>query len=100
VDEMTKVGLTPLASERVRPPRVAESAVHMECEMLKTVEVGDGGSGSATVVIGKVLLFHVHAAAVRGKEILIEELRPVSRLGGTAYGLVSGVFRIPRPAPD
>ena len=33
VDEFEVSGLTPLASEVVAPPRVAESAVHMECRL-------------------------------------------------------------------
>jgi flavin reductase (DIM6/NTAB) family NADH-FMN oxidoreductase RutF len=31
VNEFEKAGFTPMPSEVVRPPRVAESVVHMEC---------------------------------------------------------------------
>jgi flavin reductase (DIM6/NTAB) family NADH-FMN oxidoreductase RutF len=33
VNEFDLAGLTPLASAVVKPPRVAESALHMECEL-------------------------------------------------------------------
>src|ERR1041385_6890840 len=40
VDEMAKVGLTPVPSTRVRPPRVGESPVQMECELFSLHEIG------------------------------------------------------------
>lgn len=46
VDEMKTVGLTPLPSVHIKPFRVKESALQMECEVYKTVEVGDGSAGS------------------------------------------------------
>jgi flavin reductase (DIM6/NTAB) family NADH-FMN oxidoreductase RutF len=55
VDELAMAKLTPLASTRVKPPRIAESPVSMECERLAVVEVGNGRA----VVLGKVLAMHV-----------------------------------------
>lgn len=92
VDEMKKVGLTPLSSVRVKPPRVAESPVQMECELHSMVEVGD-----TTLVIGKILLVHVADTAYRNGRVHVEELQPISRLGGDAYARVAGIFEIPRP---
>jgi flavin reductase (DIM6/NTAB) family NADH-FMN oxidoreductase RutF len=46
---------------QVRPPRVKESAVHMECTLRDTHEVRDAdGKLTCTVVIGEVVLMHVH----------------------------------------
>ena len=60
VDEMAVVGLTPLPSEVVAPPRVAESAVHMECKLAGKHEVvNDKGDITCTVVFGRVVRFHV-----------------------------------------
>ncbi|GIX08418.1 flavin reductase family protein [Elioraea sp.] len=55
VDELAMAKLTPLASTLVKPPRIAESPVSMECERLAVVEVGNGRA----VVLGKVLAMHV-----------------------------------------
>jgi flavin reductase (DIM6/NTAB) family NADH-FMN oxidoreductase RutF len=96
VDEMEKVGLTPLPSVRVAPPRVAESAVQMECELHSTVQVGGEEAGASTLVIGRILLVHVAEAAYQGGRVRIEKLLPISRLGGDGYARVSGVFEIPR----
>jgi hypothetical protein len=47
---------------QVRPPRVQESAVHLECLLRHTYEVKDPRSGqvTTTIVIGEVVLMHVH----------------------------------------
>ncbi len=55
VDELAMAGLTPLASTKVKPPRIAESPVALECERLALVEVGNGKA----VVLGRVLAVHV-----------------------------------------
>ncbi len=97
VDEMGQVGLTPLRSERVKPFRVAESLIHLECRMMHIYEIGDGSEGSATVVIAEIILFHIDSTVYREGKILLEPLRAISRLAGKSYGKISGVFDLPRP---
>jgi len=97
VDEMEKVGLTPLPSQRVKPPRVKESAIHLECELYDTLEVGDGSEGSSTIVVGKIVMVHVHTPAYKDGKIILEVLKPISRLAGASYGHTTGVFDLPRP---
>ena len=58
VDEFVLSGLTPMASELVKPARVAESHVHMECRLLQVVQVSDR-PGGGSLVLGEVLRFHV-----------------------------------------
>ena len=99
VDEMEKVGLTPLASTKVKPQRVKESPVHFECELYKTLEIGDGTPGSSTLIIGQVVMVHVHRPAYQDGKILINELKPVARLSGRAYSLLGDTFDIEVPAP-
>lgn len=98
VDELTKVGLTPIPSVRIAPFRVKESAIQLECELYDQLQIGEvGAPGSACLVVGRILLIHVHAPAYRDGKLLLQELRPVSRLGGISYGCVGDVFEIPRP---
>ena len=99
VDEMAKVGLTPIPSIRVRPPRIKEAALHFECELYDSMEVGDGGEGSSTLIVGKILMIHAHAAAFQNGKLILDELKPISRLSGTSYGHTSEVFDLPRPKP-
>src|SRR6185295_16896222 len=96
VDEMEKVGLTPLPSVRVAPPRVSESAVQLECELHSLHHVGPEAAGASTLVIGRILLIHVADRAYLNGRVLIDELKPISRLGGDGYGKTSGIFEIPR----
>lgn len=97
VDEMSIVGLTPMPSVRVRPPRVRESAVQFECETYKTVEIGDGSPGSTTVIFGRILLAHAHSTVYKNGRIDFSAYRTIGRLGGFGYGRVLETFDIPIP---
>ena len=97
VDEMQKSGLTTVPSKLVKPARVKESAMQMECELHQLVPVGSGGPGSATLVIGKILLMHLREDLWKDGRISIEGYEPLSRLGGLSYGKISGIFDLPRP---
>lgn len=98
VDEMKAVGLTPIQAERVRPPRVGESPLHFECELLQTVQIGDGTLGSSTLVIGKIVLAHVAEEVYDSRGHLdITLLDPISRLGGLWYGKTRECFELARP---
>jgi flavin reductase (DIM6/NTAB) family NADH-FMN oxidoreductase RutF len=81
VDEFVLSGLTPIASEAVRPPRVAESPAQMECKLLQVVYTSRK-PGGGVVVIGEVVRFHV-------REDLFEDFR-VDPAGLDAVGRMAG----------
>ena len=58
VSEFETAGLTSEESQRVKPPRVAESPVRFECEVMQIVHIGEGPL-AANVVIGKILLIDI-----------------------------------------
>jgi flavin reductase (DIM6/NTAB) family NADH-FMN oxidoreductase RutF len=95
--ELEKVGLTTIPSQHISVPRIKESPVHLECRLHTSVEVGQGAAGSATLVVGEVVAFHVHKSAYVDGKIAVEELKPVSRLGGLRYALVGDIFQLSRP---
>jgi flavin reductase (DIM6/NTAB) family NADH-FMN oxidoreductase RutF len=97
INEMEKVGLTPIPSLKVKPPRIKESPIHIECELYGTMEVGDGSVGSATIVVGRIVAMHVATQAYADGKILIDQIKPLSRLAGHGYGKTSDVFDLPRP---
>jgi flavin reductase (DIM6/NTAB) family NADH-FMN oxidoreductase RutF len=97
VSELEKVGLCPIPSDVVSPPRVKESPFHMECKLHTTVAVGGGGAGSSTIVIGEVVKFHIHKPAYQNGVLIPEELKPLCRLGGTSYGILGDLFDLDRP---
>jgi flavin reductase (DIM6/NTAB) family NADH-FMN oxidoreductase RutF len=97
VDEMIKVGLTPLPSLKVKAPRVQEAAVQMECELYQTVDIGGSLPGASTLVIGKILVIHAHESVYHEGDIRAEILKPISRLGGAGYGRLGETFELLRP---
>jgi flavin reductase (DIM6/NTAB) family NADH-FMN oxidoreductase RutF len=97
VSELEKVGLHSIPSDVIAPPRVKESPFHMECKLHTTIAVGNGGAGSSTLVLGEVVKFHVYKPAYQNGKILPEELKPLSRLGGTSYGTLGDLFDLDRP---
>lgn len=97
VDEFTLSGLTPLASELVRPPRVAESKVHMECRLRQIVRVSDK-PGGGNLVLGDVLRFHAREdVLLDGLKIDPDTLNAIGRMGGPAYVRTHDRFEMQRP---
>lgn len=99
VNEFEKSGFAPVASTKVKPPRVAEAPVAFECKVIEVKPIG-GKAGSGNLVICEVLLAHIK------DEILDDEQRidpfkldAVARLGGNWYSRVQGdsIFEIPKP---
>jgi len=84
IDEFELSGLTPLASDLVKPPRVAESKVQMECRLHQIVRVSDQ-PGGGILVLGEVLRFHVLESLLDGYKIDPDKLNAVGRMGGPAY---------------
>lgn len=99
VDEMHKVGLSPLPSTKVAPPRVKESGAQLECTLHQIVEIGDGSPGSTALVIGKVEVAHIYDSAIKDGRIDSAALKPISRLGGIGYAGLGEVFNIAVPKP-
>jgi flavin reductase (DIM6/NTAB) family NADH-FMN oxidoreductase RutF len=96
VDEFTLSGLTPLASELVKPPRVAESKVHMECRLRQIIPVSEK-PGGGILVLGDVLRFHIEDAILDGFKVDPEKLRAVGRMGGPTYVRTHDRFHMQRP---
>ncbi|MBI3940817.1 MAG: flavin reductase family protein [Acidobacteria bacterium] len=101
ISEFEISGLTPVPSERVRPPRVKESHVQMECQLVNVITVSDK-PGGGSLVIGEVILFHVDEAVLADPEHDIfkidpDKLRAVGRMGGISYTRTLDRFEIARP---
>jgi len=97
VNEFDAAGFTPRASRLVRPPRVAQSPIQMECKLIQTVPIGDGPM-STCVCIGEVLCFHVAEGFLLEDETAdMEKLDLIGRLGADAYCTSRDQFTLPRP---
>jgi flavin reductase (DIM6/NTAB) family NADH-FMN oxidoreductase RutF len=96
VDEFELSGLTPLASDLVKPPRVAESKVQMECRLHQIVLVSDQ-PGGGILVLGEVLRFHVLESLLDGYKIDPDKLNAIGRMGGPTYVRTHDRFDMARP---
>jgi flavin reductase (DIM6/NTAB) family NADH-FMN oxidoreductase RutF len=95
--EVDLTGLSVEPSFKVKPPRLRESPIHLECVLLKVLQIGEGTS-SANLVIGKVVLIHVSDEVLDGHgRIDPRKLRTIARLGADYYCHTSEVFEMKRP---
>jgi flavin reductase (DIM6/NTAB) family NADH-FMN oxidoreductase RutF len=96
VDEFAQSGLTPVESDLVRPPRVKESHVNMECKLLQVIEVSNRPMGG-TLILGEVVRFHVDDAIFEDFRIDPEKLGAVGRMAGNTYCQTTDRFELVRP---
>ncbi|MEE8104481.1 MAG: flavin reductase family protein [Planctomycetota bacterium] len=91
ISEFDEVGLTPVPSEIVAPPRIGESPVALECRLDRVIEIGTSG-----VCIGEVVLFHLADEIVDPETGVADpsRLAPLGRLGGSLYAPLRDVVSI------
>lgn len=102
VNEFDKSGFTPIPSERIAPPRVAESPVQLECRVRELIDLGEG-PGHGTLVVAEVVRMHVHDEMLDETGVLDQaKLDLVARLGGNWYARANGqsLFEVPKPLRD
>ncbi|MBD98484.1 MAG: flavin reductase [Verrucomicrobia bacterium] len=99
VDEFIKSGLTPLESQLVKPARVKESPIQLECKVKEIVELGDEG-GSGNLIICEILLIHIDDAILTDEGTIdTKKIDLVGRMGGDFYVRAFGdaLFEVPKP---
>lgn len=96
VDEFAAAGLTPVASDRVRPPRVGESLISMECKLVEVRQYGEMPYASS-LVIGEVVLFHLSDEVYRDGVVDFAALGAVGRMGRDLYCRTGDLFEMKRP---
>jgi flavin reductase (DIM6/NTAB) family NADH-FMN oxidoreductase RutF len=96
LDEFDLTGLTPLPSLHVRPARVAESPINMECRLERYITLGEGVAAH-DVLFAHVLLLHIRDDLYQNGRIDTERLRPLGRLAGDVYVRVRDPLAVPRP---
>jgi flavin reductase (DIM6/NTAB) family NADH-FMN oxidoreductase RutF len=100
VSELAEAGLTPAPSVAVRPPRIAESPINMECRLDRIVELGSGPH-THYLVIGQVVGYHVRDGLIDEQHrIDVRALRPLGRLAGSFYCRTGDWVRHVRLSPE
>lgn len=99
VDEFMKAGFTKLESELIKPFRVKESPVQLECKVNQIIELGQEG-GAGNLVICEVLRMHIDEQVIDAEgRINPHKIDLVARMGADYYCRASGasVFEIAKP---
>lgn len=102
IDEFIKSGLTPVASDLVKPFRVAESPSQMECKVKDIITLGDQG-GAGHLIICDVIRMHIHEAVIdEQNRIDPHRMDLVGRMGRAYYVRASGpaVYTVHQPVNE
>jgi flavin reductase (DIM6/NTAB) family NADH-FMN oxidoreductase RutF len=99
VNEFEKAGFAQLAAVDVRPPRVAESPVQLECRVSRIIALGEG-PGAGNLVLAEIVRIHVDEAMLDDEgNIMQQKLDLVARLGGDWYACIGedNLFKVTKP---
>ncbi|RYE17437.1 MAG: flavin reductase family protein, partial [Sphingobacteriaceae bacterium] len=99
VNEFEKAGFTEQRSELVKPPRVAEAPVQIECLVQNVIPLGEEG-GAGNLIVCDVKLVHIREEILdKSGKIDQQKIDLVARLGGDWYCRITpeSLFKVPRP---
>lgn len=99
VNEFNMAGFTAKASQKIKPPYVAESPVSFECKVNQVLPLGDKG-GAGNLVICEVLLMHIQDSVLDENRMIDPyKLDAVARMGQNYYNRAQGesIFTVPKP---
>ncbi len=98
INEFKKAGFTMLKSEEVRPFRVEESPIQLECKVIDIIALGNEG-GAGNLIICEVVKLHIKEDILDAKGAINQsKLDLVARAGGSLYSRSNkGFFEIPKP---
>ena len=99
VNEFIKSGLTAVDSDLVKPPRVGEAPVALECKVKQIIETGQEG-GAGNLIMAEVVAMHIRNEYLDDAGHLdTQKLDLVARMGGSWYCRAQGdaLFEIPKP---
>jgi len=100
VDEFQQSNLTPVPSVVVKPPRVKESKINMECSLLQIVDFSEKPHGGS-LVLGQIVRLHVDDEIIdESYKIDADKLRAIGRMGGPEYTRTRDRFIMLRPSQE
>jgi len=99
VNEFIKAGFTALPSQLVRPPRVAESPVQLECIVKEVIALGEQ-NGAGNLILCEIKLIHITDNVLDDNGRIDQtKMDHVARLGSDWYCRVTAdnLFRVEKP---
>jgi len=98
VNELELAGLSAEPAALVRPPRVREAPIHLECEFFQEIVLPCTLANSInSTIIGRVLGVHIRDEVLRDGLIDLDRIKPLARLGYQEYTAVDNIFKMSRP---
>ncbi len=94
-DEFKFAGLTPIASEKIKAPRVKECLVHFECIYRDHLSYGNE-AGAGQIITGEVVKVHIEERVMKDGKIITQLLKPVGRGAGNDWFKTDHVFELER----
>jgi len=97
INEFELAGLSAIPSIKVLPPRVKESPIQFECELVHHYALENHKFGGAVIMVGKIVMFHFDDSVLMDNyKINMDKYRPVARLAGSNYAKLGEIFSIKR----
>jgi flavin reductase (DIM6/NTAB) family NADH-FMN oxidoreductase RutF len=93
VSEIDLAGLKTAPAVKVKPPRLIESPVNLECRLMQAIEVA-----GAAIIVGEIVWIHVRDDLMTpdgdGGPGVIDagRFQPIGRLGGDLYTTLGAIF--------
>lgn len=98
VDEFELAGLTAEPSTMVKPPRIKESPIALECKYHQTIQLPHHeGRDGYYMIIGQVVGIHIDDSVIKDGMVNTSSITPLARLGYMEYTSVENVFALNRP---
>ena len=103
-EEFVDVGLEAAPCQQVKPPRVKESPVALECKYVQSIALPAMEDGAAaTAVIGQVVGIHISDDVITEDGLVdMKKLRPLARLGYYDFAVIEPeqIFSMQAPGDD
>ncbi|RZK49373.1 MAG: flavin reductase family protein [Pedobacter sp.] len=99
VNEFIKAGFTAIDSTQVKPPRVAEAPVQLECIVKQVIPLGDQ-HGAGNLIVAEIVKIHIHEHILDGNGLIDQaKIDLVARLGGDWYCRITeaNLFKVAKP---
>jgi flavin reductase (DIM6/NTAB) family NADH-FMN oxidoreductase RutF len=95
--EFDLANLTPIPSLKIKAPRVKESPISMECELVHHYTLEDNKFGGSTILVGRIVMFHIDEKVLLDDfKINLNTYKPVARLAGSNYSKLGELFSVKR----
>jgi flavin reductase (DIM6/NTAB) family NADH-FMN oxidoreductase RutF len=104
INEFEVAGVTPLPSQLVRPPHVAESPVSFECKLYQVLDFGLAGqTPTGHLVLGEIVSVHINESVLQSDgRVDGNALDLIARMGGMQYSRTrpDDRFELSRPVKE